>query len=522
MADYVIVGAGSAGCVLAESLSARHSVTLIEAGGSDRVPEVAIPAAFSKLFRSERDWSYWTEPEPGALGRRLFLPRGKMIGGSSSMNAQLYIRGRPSDYEGWANLGAAGWDWESVLPAFVGMETNTRGGPSHGDSGPLLVCDQRSLNPLSRRFVAAALATGIPANPDFNDGPQTGVGYFQVTQKRGRRWSAADAFLRPALQRPTLRLVTNATVTKVVIANGRAVGVESVIGGRPQLFRAEAEVIVASGTFGSPHLLNLSGIGDPDHLRQLGIEPSAENRNVGEGLQDHPAVTVMYDSLLGGTLDDADNPVELARWAMFRRGRLTSPVAEAAAFVTSSERIEEPDLQFHFGPVNFENHGMDRYDGHAFTLGPVLINPESRGSVRTMSADPNQIPTIVTNALTEPADLKALMSGVEMAREIAEQSPLAEVRGVELLPGPTMTDLEQFVRSRVELLYHPVGTCRMGSDDEAVVDSQLRVRGVEGLRVVDASVMPKIVSGNTNAPTMMIAARAAELILNQPSNGSSS
>lgn len=509
--------------MLAEALSARHSVTLIEAGGSDRVPEVAIPAAFSKLFKSERDWAYETDPEPGANGRQLFLPRGKMVGGSSSMNAQLYIRGRASDYDGWADLGAIGWDWQTVLPVFVGMETNTRGaGASHGDSGPVLVSDQRSLNPLSRRFVAASLAAGIPANPDFNDGHQAGVGYFQVTQKRGRRWSAADAFLRPALNRPTLRLVTDTTVTRVVVANGRAVGVEGLSDGRPQLFRAEAEVILAGGAFGSPHLLQLSGIGDPDHLRGVGIEPSIENRNVGENLQDHPAAAVVYDSLVAGTLDNAENPAEMARWAMFRRGRLTSPVAEAVAFVTSSEAADEPDIQFHFGPVNFENHGIEKYDGHGFTIGPVLINPASRGWVRANSPDPTQHPAIVTNSLTEPADLKALVSGVELAREIAAQPPLDQVRGAELHPGPSVTDLAEFVRNKMELLYHPVGTCRMGSDDDAVVDPQLRVRGVERLRVIDASVMPKITSGNTNAPTMMIAARGADLILNQSSNGNSS
>ena len=523
VADYVIVGAGSAGCVLAETLSARHSVTLIEAGGSDRIPEVAVPAAYSKLFRSDRDWAYSTEPEPGALGRRLFLPRGKMLGGSSSLNAQLYIRGRPSDYDGWAELGATGWDWKSVLPVFVRMENNTRGPSlSHGNSGPMLVTDQRSINPLSRRFVTAAIAAGIGPNPDFNDGYQTGVGYFQVTQKRGRRWSAADAFLRPALRRPTLRLVTGTTVTKVVIANGRAVGVEGLSGGRPQLFRAEAEVILACGTFGTPHLLQLSGVGAPDHLQALGIEVSVENRNVGENLQDHPAVAVVYDSLLGGTLDDAENPAEMARWAMFRRGRLTSPVAEAAAFVKSSDERDEPDLQFHFGPVNFENHGMEPYDGHGFSIGPVLITPESRGSVKAKSADPRQHPAIVTNSLTEPTDLEALVSGVEVAREIAAQNPLAQARGAELHPGPEVPDLEHFVRSRMELLYHPVGTCRMGSDDDSVVDPQLRARGIEGLRIIDASVMPKIISGNTNAPTMMIAARGAELILGQTSNGNSS
>lgn len=523
MTDYVIVGAGSAGCVLAEALSARHSVVLLEAGGTDRIPEVAIPAAYSKLFRTGNDWAYSTEEEPGAMDRRLFLPRGKMVGGSSSMNAQLYVRGRPSDYDSWVELGAVGWGWDSVASVFVRMERNTRGaGPAHGDAGPLFVSDQRSINPLSRRFVAAAMAAGIPANPDFNDGDQTGVGYFQVTQRRGRRWSAADAFLRPALRRPTLRLVTNVTATRVLFDRGRAIGVEGIQNGRTVRFHADAEVIVSCGAFGSPHLLQLSGVGNPEHLRGVGIEPVHASPQVGENLQDHPVVGAIYDSLVAGTLDDAENAVEMASWVLLRRGRLTSPVAEAAAFVRSSPDIDEPNLQFHFGPVNFENHGMERYDGHGFSIGPVLVNPRARGSVRALSPDPRLHPAILTNSLTHRADVDALVAGVELAREIAAQSPLREIRGTELHPGPGEPDLERFVRSRVELLYHPVGTCRMGSDDGAVVDPQLRVRGIAGLRIIDASVMPRVTSGNTNAPTMMIASRGAELILGQSSNGNSS
>ena len=518
MPDFVIVGAGSAGCVLAEALSTRHSVVVLEAGGADTRMEIAIPAAFSRLFKTDVDWNFSTEPEPGALDRTLYLPRGKMIGGSSSMNAMIYMRGRPSDYDGWGKGGARGWGWDSVLPVFKAQERNSRGADEfHGDSGPLRVEDIRNLNPLSRCFVEAALASGIPANHDFNGATQLGAGFFQVTQKRGRRWSAADAFLHPALSRPTLEVRTGVHVIKIIVEAGRAVGVECVVKGRSELVEADVAVIVAAGAFGSPHLLQLSGIGDPDHLRGIGIDPVAEVPGVGRNLQDHPLSGVIYESTRAGTLDDAETPGEMARWLFLRRGRLTSPVAEAGAFVSSSGG-SEPDLQFHFGPVHFHNHGLEKYEGHAFTFGPVLLNPKSRGSVMARNSDSMTPPAIAVNCLMEDADLEALVLGVEMARDIGAQSPFDGWRGAELTPGDgiqSRSALERFVRENVELLYHPTGTCRMGSDsdEEAVVDPHLNVRGVDGLRVVDASVMPTVVSGNTNAPTMMIAARAAELIL---------
>lgn len=517
--DYVVVGAGSAGCVVAEALSTRHSVTLLEAGGSDRTVEVAIPAAFSKLFKTERDWDFATEPEPGASSRSLYLPRGRMLGGSSSLNAMLYMRGRPSDYDGWAGGGAVGWEWQEVLPYFRTMESNSRGADTyHGDSGPLFVTDINRVHPLSRRFVEAAMATGIPPNRDFNGATQEGVGFFQVNQWRGRRWSAADAFLRPAMARPTLRVVTWALVIRLITDRGRVRGVEYVKNGAVASVEAEAEVILCAGSYGSPQILQISGIGDPEHLRSIGVDPIVESPGVGQNLQDHPAVAVIYDSLTGDSLDDAENLFELARWLTARTGRLTSPVAEACAFVRSSPEVDEPDLQFHFAPVNFDNHGLEPYDGHAFTLGPVLINPESRGRVRARSADPTTPPAIEVNVLASPRDMEAMVRGVGIAREIVAQAPFDTHRGEEIKPGPGVTssqDLETYLRENVELLYHPVGTCRMGSGEEAVVDSELSVRGIEGLRVADASVMPKVVSGNTNAPTMMIAARAADFILSQ-------
>ena len=517
MYDFIIIGAGSAGCVMAEGLSSRHSVLLIEAGGSDRGSEVAIPAAFSKLFKSDRDWNYHSEPEPTAAGRELYLPRGKMLGGSSSMNAMIYIKGRASDYDSWEAAGAIGWAWSDVSPVFKAMESNSRGESSHhGVDGPVRVEDLRSPNSFSRRFVEAALEVGIKANSDFNGESQEGVGFYQVTQKRGRRWSAADAFLRPAMDRPTLTVVTRATVSRVMLEKGAAVGVEYVKDGQTQSARCAGEVILAAGAFGSPQILQLSGIGDPDHLGSIGVNTVMANPNVGKHMQDHVVVGVLHHSTMGGTLDDAENVLELTRWLAFRRGRLTSNVAEAGAFVRSSSELHEPDLQFHFGPVNFDNHGMGPGGGPAYSLGSALINPLARGSVMASSDNPLDPPSIRGNYLAESSDVAALVRGVGISREIHAAKAFDEVRGEEMLPGSEIQGpeaIEEFIRNRAEAFYHPVGTCRMGPADSSVVDAELRVHGIEGLRVADASVMPGITSGNINAPTLMIGARAVEMIL---------
>jgi choline dehydrogenase len=524
--DFVVVGAGSAGCVLAEGLSARHSVALIEAGAHDRGLAVAIPAAFKKLFRTGRDWQYESEPEPNAADRRLYLPRGKMLGGSSSMNAMIYVRGRPSDLETWVELGADGWGWDDVLPSFVAMERNSRGASvHHGVEGRLIVEDLRSPNGHTRRFIEAAVDCGHPVCLDFNVGTPEGVGLYQVTQRRGRRWSAADAFLRPALRRENVHLISPALATRVVLEGGRAIGIDYLRDGVVERAHARFEVILSAGAFGSPHLLQLSGIGDPSHLEGIGVETVVENRHVGRHLQDHPVVGVIQRSLAGGTLDDAERADELVKWLLTRRGRLTSNVAEAGAFLKSSHRLAEPDLQFHFGPVYFVDHGLSPFQGHAFSLGALLLNPVSRGTVLAGSADPSRLPLVRGNYLSDPDEVAALVRGVEMAREILAASAFDDVRGEELLPGADVTsrdDLERFVRERVEMLYHPVGTCRIGRDGSGVVDSDLRVQGVEGLRVADASVMPRIVSGNTNATTMMIGARAVDKLLAQESKGSTS
>lgn len=514
--DFIVVGAGSAGCVLANRLSTLGSVLLLEAGDDDTSMNVRVPAAFSKLFKTTADWDFESGPEPGAQGRRLYVPRGRLVGGSSAINAMIYIRGRRSDYEAWEAAGATGWDWETVRNAFLEVEDNSRGvGAHHAAGGELRVEDLTNPSPFSRRFVEGAIEIGIPANPDFNGPHQEGAGLFQVNQRRGRRWSAADAFLAPVRHRPTLTVATGALVDRVLIEEGRATGVAYHREGETVIVHADAEVILAAGAIASPTLLQRSGVGPPDLLRRAGVETVVEAPNVGENLQDHPVVMVIGTATTGPTLDGAETIPNLMRYLIRRRGPLTSNVGEAGAFVRSSRAGPEPDLQFHFAPAYFADHGFTAYDGHAYTTGPLLLNPVSRGWVRIRDADPASKPEIVGNHLTAPEDLPLLVEGVRVGREIFASRAFAPVRRAELLPGTDLqsdADLSGFIRRRVELLYHPVGTCRMGTGDDAVVDPRLKVRGMAGLRVVDASVMPRIVSGNTNAATIMIATRAARMI----------
>ncbi len=515
VADYVIVGAGSAGCVLAARLSEDPAtrVLLVEAGGSGRHPSIAIPAAFPKQFHTALDWDYQTEPEPACDGRSLYIPRGKGLGGSSSMNAMLYVRGRPLDYDLWEAQGAHGWGWADVRPYFLRAEDNARGASEHhAVGGPLRVEDERSPRPLTGRFLAAAECAGIPRIDDYNGPEQDGASPVQVTQRGGRRWSTADAYLRPAMSRPNLEVVTGAQARRLHLRDGRATAV-SLLDGRT--LRAEREVILCAGTIGSTQLLLGSGIGPADQLREHGIVVHADLPGVGENLQDHPFLSVVWESTLPESLHGARSPKALAEWVLRRRGKLTSSVAEAFAFVRSRPGLPAADLQFHFAPAYFVDHGAGEYDGDAFTCGPVLVSPRSRGTIRLRSADPRDKPRILTNTLSEPEDLAALVAGVRIARQIAACEPLAAARGIELYPGGGVqdeTELQDDVRRRVDLLYHPVGTCRIGTDELAVVDPELRVHGVEGLRVVDASVMPVIPGGNTNAPTIMIAERASDLI----------
>ncbi len=518
--DYVIVGGGSAGCVLAARLSEDPStrVQLLEAGGRDRSPNIKIPAAFGKQFHNSKlDWDFVTEPEPGCANRRLYVPRGKSLGGSSSMNAMLYVRGRPLDYDLWIDAGATGWGWDDVLPYFLRAEHNERGASEfHAVGGPLNVADQRSPRPLTQELLDACQVAGIPYVADYNGPEQDGASMFQVTQKHGRRWSAADAYLRPALKRPNLQVVTGARVLSLQLDGERVTGVRYRTGrGAEQVARPEREVLLCAGAIGSPHLLLLSGIGPADELAEVGVKIRHELPGVGKNLQDHPFMPVNFEVRDSDTLFGADKPQPLAEWVLRRSGKLTSTVAEVCAFVRTRPGLPAADVQYHMGAAFYEQHGEVEYDGHACTIAPVLVSPRARGEVTLRANDPQVKPKILTNSLTEPEDVASMMAGLKLALQIAASSPLKEKIVKELTLGVAAesdAELEHALRERVELIYHPVGTCRMGAGEDAVLDPELRLRGLEGLRVIDASVFPIIPGGNTNAPTIMVAERAADLI----------
>jgi choline dehydrogenase len=518
--DYIIVGAGTAGCVLASRLSAdaRARVLLLEAGGPDTRAEIRIPAAFYKLFRTDCDWAYETESQPHLNNRRLYWPRGKVLGGSSSINAMIYIRGHSSDYDHWAALGNPGWSFHEVLPFFLRAENQQRGASDfHATGGPLWVSDLRTVNPLSRAFVEAGVELGYPHNPDFNGAQQDGVGFYQCTQRHGARHSAADAYLKSALGRKNLAVLTRAQATRILFERTRAVGVEFSRDGKTETAQAGSEILLCGGAVNSPQLLLLSGVGPAAQLRALGIEVVADVPGVGENLHDHICAPVVYRSTQPVTLDHAETPVNFLRFKVFRRGPFTSIVAEAGGFLRIEPQAPAPDLQFVFGPCFYLDHGFTRPEGHGFSFGPTLLRPRSRGRITLRSADPFALPAIQPNYFAEQYDLRMMVAGVRLARRLAAARAFAPYRGEEFLPGDAAdTDeaLADYLRRKAETLYHPVGTCKMGParDPLAVVDCALRVRGTEGLRVADASIMPAIIGGNTNAPTFMIAEKAAALI----------
>ncbi|GAA3168285.1 GMC family oxidoreductase N-terminal domain-containing protein [Streptomyces ramulosus] len=512
MYDYVIVGAGSAGCVLAARLSEDPAVrvALIEAGGPDTAQEIHIPAAFPQLFKSGLDWDLDTEPEPGLGGRRAYLPRGKVFGGCSSINAMIYIRGSRADYDGWAAAGARGWSYAEVLPYFKRAEDNERGEDDfHGVGGPLTVSEGRSEHPLASLFVQAAQQAGYQANDDFNGASQLGVGRYQLTQREGLRCSAAVAYLHPALVRPNLTVLSSVPARRVVIENGRATGVEVDRGGGVEVIRAEREVILSAGTYASPKLLMLSGIGPAADLAAFGIDV-VRDLPVGQGLQDHYMAMLNFrtdaESLIGAAT--ASNAALLESEG---RGPLTSNIGEAGGFFRSRLELDAPDVQFHAAPVLFHQEGLGAATEHGFAFGPLVLAPTSRGSVTLRSPLPDAAPRITHNYLVTEEDQECIVAGVRIALEIAAQQAVTDVvTGPFEAPAPDSSDagILDWARRIGQTLYHPTSTCAIG----AVVDPELRVYDVAGLRVVDASVFPTVPRGNTNAPTIMAAEKAADLI----------
>jgi choline dehydrogenase len=522
--DYVIVGAGSAGCVLANRLSEDPSVTvcLIEAGGSDRYVWIHIPIGYFYTFDNPRtDWRFRTEPEPALNGRSIKYPRGRVLGGTSSINGMVYIRGQSRDYDGWRQEGNVGWAWDDVLPYFKRSEDQARGADeAHGVGGELRVEDLRASWDVLDAFCDAAVACGIRRTEDFNRGDNEGVGYFQVTQRNGRRMSTARAFLKPARRRTNLDIRCDAHATRVRINGRRAVGLEYERGGTPDYVGARREVILAAGAIGSPQLLMLSGIGDPEDLAAHGIPVALARPGVGANLQDHLAIRIMYRVANTRTLNEQSHSL-VGRlrmgleYALFRRGPLTIPPALVNAFVKSNPTKETPDLQFVLYPLTYDSTGDPPHRLPGFTAGSCLLHPESRGAVTLRTADPKVAPKIKLNFLATQNDRDTAVAGVKMLRRVCTADAMKKFTPAEFAPGPSFETDEQIsdgIRQIAATIFHPVGTCKMGSGSDAVVDDRLRVTGVDGLRVVDASIMPTIISGNTNAAAIMIAEKASDMI----------
>ena len=512
MYDYVIVGAGSAGCVLAARLGEDRDVrvAVIEAGPPDSEPVIHMPLAFRQLWESRFDWGLWSEREPGLGDRRDLLPRGRVLGGSSSLNSMIYIRGNRADYDGWAAMGCSGWGYEDVLPYFRRAEDNERGESYyHGVGGPLSVSDGRSLQPVVGACIEAAVEAGIAPTDDHNGPTQEGAGWFQLTQRNGRRCSTAVAYLHPAVARGNVEVLTDTLATRILLENGRAAGVEMLRNNELETVRAEREVIVCAGAYHSPHLLLLSGIGPADELRAFGIEPKID-LPVGRNLQDHPIVVIVWltDQPSLGT---AMTPENLALFEREGRGPLTSGFCDGGAFIRTRPDLKAPDIQFHFGGGASVREAVDPLIPHdGFTVFPTLLAPTSRGQVTLRNRLAHAKPRILHNYYATEEDRRTMIEGTRVALDMAARPALRKVRTADWAVPESESDADilAFMRLNTRTIFHPVGTCAMGT----VVDSELRLHGVERLRVVDASVMPTVPRGNTNAPTIMVAEKAADLI----------
>ena len=526
-ADFVIVGAGSAGCVLANRLSAdpKTKVVLLEAGGRDLNPWIHIPVGYFKTMHNPAlDWCYKTEPDPGLNGRSIDWPRGKVLGGSSSLNGLLYVRGQPEDYDRWRQMGNVGWGWDDVLPLFRRAESNERGADDyHGADGPLSVSDMRLQRPICDAWIAAAQAAGYPFNPDYNGASQEGVGYFQLTTRNGRRCSAAVAYLNPIKKRPNLKIVTNARVTRVTLNGSRATGVQYLAAaGVENSISARGEVILSGGAINSPQILMLSGIGDPDALQANGVTPQHALKGVGQNLQDHLQARLVYKCTEPTLNDEARSLAGQAKialeYAVSRTGPMTMAASLATGFLKTRPDIATPDIQFHVQPWSADSPGEGVHPFSAFTMSVCQLRPESRGRLELQGPDPRRNIRIIPKYLSTQTDCQTIVSGVRIAREIARQAPLAGKIAEEFRPSADlpMDDYDgtlDWARNNSVSIYHPTGTCKMGADEMAVVDDQLRVHGIAGLRVADCAIMPEIVSGNTNAPAIMIGEKASDLVL---------
>ncbi|MCY4049984.1 MAG: choline dehydrogenase [Gammaproteobacteria bacterium] len=523
--DYIVVGAGSSGCVVANRLSENpsHRVLLLEAGGKDQNPWIHIPVGYFKTMHNpSTDWCYRTEPDPGISGRSLQWPRGKVLGGSSSLNGLLYVRGQPQDYDHWMKLGNHGWSYEDVLPYFKVSEDQQHGESRfHGTGGPQKVSDLRLRRPIAEKFIAAAVECGIPYNPDCNGEIQEGVGYFQQTAYKGFRWSTAKGFLRPAMKRANLKLRTRAHVLRLQFTGKRASGIQYQHRGEIHTAQAKSEIVLCAGSINSPQLLQCSGIGDPALLNSVGIEPVHSLIGVGQNLQDHLQIRLVYKTVDRTLNDELNHPLKMLgvglQYLLTRTGPMTLAASQVYIFTRSVPDLDRPDIQFHMQPLSADKPGEGVHPFSAFTSSVCQLRPWSRGEVRIKSKDPLEYPEIHPKYLSDVRDCRVAVNAIKCTRRIASTPSLASSLDEEFIPGPQYQTDEEILHAAREFsqtIYHPVGTCKMGNDPLAVVDHELKVHGIDGLRVADASIMPTITSGNTNAPCIMIGEKAASMILN--------